>query len=214
MRAMILDSRGLMRQALQTIMMKAIPCLTIVSVESLKEMVKQSLEPENYDLMVATPSAFGPESATCIALLGRLHPKAKVILLHDGPLSGIEPEEGRVLILPTSTNTADLERHLQRLTKIESRRPIRDVVQTGTMYPPKPETEGSWLKKIEPHLSRRQREIMVLVAAGFGNIEISSRLGVAEGTVKSHLHTIFRVLNVRSRTQAALEYQRMSREYA
>ena len=42
-----------------------------------------------------------------------------------------------------------------------------------------------------------------LIREGVSNKEIAYRLGVTEGTVKAHLTTIFRVLGVANRSEAA-----------
>jgi DNA-binding NarL/FixJ family response regulator len=52
-------------------------------------------------------------------------------------------------------------------------------------------------------LSDREEEILRMVCEGRSNRDIASRLGVSEGTVKSHLRTIYRKLNVTSRAEAA-----------
>lgn len=54
-------------------------------------------------------------------------------------------------------------------------------------------------------LSPRQREILNLVVQGNSNKQICRRLGIAEGTVKNHLHALFRQLGVRNRTEAAMK---------
>ncbi|MCA9472604.1 MAG: response regulator transcription factor [Nitrospira sp.] len=50
-------------------------------------------------------------------------------------------------------------------------------------------------------LTRREIEIVNLIAAGLRNIEIGERLCISEGTVKMHLHNIYQKLGVDSRTQ-------------
>ena len=54
---------------------------------------------------------------------------------------------------------------------------------------------------IEP-LTEREIEVLELVARGLSTQEIAARLIVAEGTVKAHLASIYRKLDVHSRTQA------------
>ena len=54
---------------------------------------------------------------------------------------------------------------------------------------------------IEP-LTDREIEVLELVAPGLSTQEIASKLIVAEGTVKAHLASIYRKLDVHSRTQA------------
>jgi DNA-binding NarL/FixJ family response regulator len=53
-------------------------------------------------------------------------------------------------------------------------------------------------------LTRREREVLRLMAAGASNREIADALGAAEGTVKNHASSIFSKLGVRDRTRAVL----------
>jgi LuxR family maltose regulon positive regulatory protein len=55
---------------------------------------------------------------------------------------------------------------------------------------------------VEP-LSQRELEVLGLVAQGLTNREISERLFVSVGTVKTHVHHILGKLGVQSRTEAA-----------
>jgi len=53
-------------------------------------------------------------------------------------------------------------------------------------------------------LSAREREVMLLVGRGLSNKEIAERLEISNGTVKVHLHHIYRSLGIRSRTMLAV----------
>jgi DNA-binding NarL/FixJ family response regulator len=53
-----------------------------------------------------------------------------------------------------------------------------------------------------PRLTPRQKELLGLVAAGYTNTQIARRLGITEGTVRTHLENIYRRLNVNCRTAA------------
>jgi DNA-binding NarL/FixJ family response regulator len=54
-------------------------------------------------------------------------------------------------------------------------------------------------------LSTREREVLELVAIGFGNKEIASRLCVSVEAIRWHLKNIYNKLHVNTRTQAALK---------
>jgi DNA-binding NarL/FixJ family response regulator len=54
-------------------------------------------------------------------------------------------------------------------------------------------------------LSRRELEVLRLMAAGLSNREIGQLLHVVEGTVKNHVSTILSKLGVRDRTRAVLK---------
>jgi two-component system NarL family response regulator len=53
-------------------------------------------------------------------------------------------------------------------------------------------------------LTQREREVLVCLAAGDKNRAIAQRLGIGEGTVRSHVHLLLQKLQVSNRTQAAL----------
>ena len=53
-------------------------------------------------------------------------------------------------------------------------------------------------------LTAREKEVLTLAAKGANNKDIAEKLVLREVTVKSHLNSIFKKLNVTSRTQAVL----------
>jgi LuxR family transcriptional regulator of csgAB operon len=53
-------------------------------------------------------------------------------------------------------------------------------------------------------LTRREREILILIAEGATNVEIADKLFISRHTVKTHIHNIFRKIGVSSRSRAAL----------
>jgi len=58
-------------------------------------------------------------------------------------------------------------------------------------------------------LTPRQQEVLALIADGNSNKQIASLLGLSDGTVKTHISSILRTLNVNNRTQAILTASRM-----
>jgi DNA-binding NarL/FixJ family response regulator len=56
-------------------------------------------------------------------------------------------------------------------------------------------------------LTRRQIEVLELLAAGMTNREIADELYISVGTVKNHVHRILDVLEASTRNQAAEYYQ-------
>jgi len=57
-------------------------------------------------------------------------------------------------------------------------------------------------------LTQRQREVLALLARGLPNKLIARELGLSEGTVKVHLLSIFRALEVSNRTEAVVAAQK------
>jgi DNA-binding CsgD family transcriptional regulator len=62
---------------------------------------------------------------------------------------------------------------------------------------PAPLDDGS------PRLTRRELEILQLVAEGHSNAQLARMLWVTEQTVKFHLSNIYRKLDVSNRTEAS-----------
>lgn len=56
-------------------------------------------------------------------------------------------------------------------------------------------------RKESNELSRRESDIVRLIASGLSNRDISGRLGLSDKTVKNHISHIFAKLNVTARTQ-------------
>jgi ATP/maltotriose-dependent transcriptional regulator MalT len=75
---------------------------------------------------------------------------------------------------------------------------VRPAAAPTAPLPAPPPATG---EPLEP-LSQRELEVLRLVATGRSNQEIATDLYVATGTVKAHLHNIFRKLEARSRLEA------------
>ena len=72
------------------------------------------------------------------------------------------------------------------------------AVAHGSIEPTSPRDGlGSWSE-----LTRREREILQLVARGHSNRRVARRLWVTEQTVKFHLSNVYRKLGVSNRTEA------------
>jgi len=69
-------------------------------------------------------------------------------------------------------------------------REIREIADAGNRPAP-----------FDDLLSPREREALALASRGLSNKEIAARMGIAFGTVKVHLHAIFRKLGAKSRVE-------------
>ncbi|HCU6886646.1 TPA: response regulator transcription factor [Escherichia coli] len=113
------------------------------------------------------------------------YPEALVMLDgdQDGELLAIVPRDSTVETFALAVNSAAM----------------------GMMFLP-----GDWRTTPEKDikdlksLSARQREILTMLAAGESNKEIGRALNISTGTVKAHLESLYRRLEVKNRTQAAM----------
>ncbi len=97
--------------------------------------------------------------------------------------------------LPTNLSLKVLLAALERLRAGATYIPLLlTEPQTGSAPP-----EGPWRE-----LTRRQCDVLALIAEGLSNRLIAAALTMTESTVKAHVKQIIRRLNVANRTQAAL----------
>lgn len=153
----------------------------------------------------------GCDGITATRLIKAERPEIKIVMLTT---SSEEPElveairSGASGYLLKSLETGPFLSYLQGVERGEAAvsREVSGVLlnvisrqaEAGTPYQ---EDSG------EPHLTRRQVEILQLVAQDLSNREIADRLAVSEHTVKYHLGEIFQRLHLKNRDQA-VEYAR------
>jgi len=83
------------------------------------------------------------------------------------------------------------------------------VVLEPGMGLPGPRVPSDERAPIEP-LTRRESEVLQLLAQGLSNKEIAQRLKVSEHTAKFHVNAILSKLGVQSRTEAVVKAARLS----
>lgn len=64
-------------------------------------------------------------------------------------------------------------------------------------------------ENIISQLTKREKEVLILLGKGLSNAEISSALFIVEGTVKNHVSSLLAKLGARDRTQLALLAQKI-----
>jgi DNA-binding NarL/FixJ family response regulator len=118
------------------------------------------------------------------ALLSAVRAGAKGYLLKDVSLERLTDAIRAVAAGGTVIRPAVTERVLRGLDHMP-----RDF---DALSPPEP-------------LTKREIEVLRLMAGGYSNREIADALGTAEGTVKNHASSILSKLGVRDRTRAVLK---------
>jgi two-component system nitrate/nitrite response regulator NarL len=126
-----------------------------------------------------------------------------------------------VVVLSSSENPSDVRRALNAgalgyIPKSANPQTLLSALQlvlSGNIYvppllaratqPAKNESGGKGTTVPVEQLTERQVDVLKHLCTGLSNKEISSRLGIAEKTVKVHIAAIFKTLNVVNRTQAA-----------
>jgi DNA-binding NarL/FixJ family response regulator len=184
----VIDDHPLMRDALTMLVQRVRPGLKVVSVaklSSLEATVERQGTPELICLDLKLPDTLGLSGVHAV--------KAK---FPDAPLvvvTGSEASECEAACLEAGANLF-LEKASPPNTIIEGLRtflpsPKEEVAAEGTVAAP-------------TKLSKRQKQLILMLDQGLSNKDIADKLTISEHTVKVHFWRLFRRLGVNSRTQA------------
>jgi len=201
-RVLIADDHSLMRQGLKKLL-ELEKDLEIIGVavdgeDALKKSI--DLKPDVLLLDINMPNMNGIQTLRRIKDMG-LATKVIMLTIHDDREYLFETvnigAEGYVL------KDADTD----SLVKA-----IKDVYNGGTYIHPTLASE--FVKEYQRRdksdednsvkLTKREYEVISLIAEGLNNREIAEQLFISEKTVKNHVSNIFKKINVNDRTQAAI----------
>jgi two-component system, NarL family, response regulator DesR len=147
----------------------------------------QARRSQNPDvLVVAVESPSSGESE-----IGRArdeHPAARLVLV----AGTATPAEARQLLVDDVPGLV-LERHAEATLALTARAAFAGQISYPAELMP---------TQLRAALSNREKQILGMVVMGFSNAEIAAKLHLSESTVKSHLHSAFATIGVRSRREA------------
>jgi DNA-binding NarL/FixJ family response regulator len=200
----LVDDHALIREGIRSLL-EFTPDLRVVGEASDgEEAVKrvQELSPDIVLMDVRMPRMNGLEA---LREMRRLNPERRVVLL-----TTFDEDSAVVEALRAGVKGF----LLKDVTRDQLADAIRRVAQGETLLPPgvaeRVQRGFSELPQEFPHtplpegLTRRELEVMRLIARGLSNREIAAVLGTAEGTVKNQTSNILAKLGVRDRTRAVL----------
>lgn len=157
-------------------------------------------------LLIVCDGSFEPESSEAIVELRMRFPDAKLAVLRasfefDEMVAAFRAgAHGYIL---TETPCASFVTSLRLVAMGEKVMPS-DLVDTLPLLRIASSNAEACRALTEAKLSTREAEILDCLVMGWPNKMISRRLSISDGTVKLHVKTIFRKLQVCNRTQAAI----------
>jgi len=202
---MIADDHSLMREGLKQLLELENGINVVAQAEDGRKALREALrwEPDVVLLDINMPKMNGIEVLRRFRDLG-FESKVLMLTIHDD----------KEYLLETMNMGADgyILKDTDANTLIKA---IRTVNEGGTYVQPsiKPllldnrkaveEEESEELLKIKL-LTSREYEVLTLIAEGLNNRNIAERLYISEKTVKNHVSSIFKKLEVNDRIQAAI----------
>ena len=150
----------------------------------------------------------------------QLQPDVTLMDLRMPQVSGVDATiaicaefaHARIIILTTYDGDEDIYRGLRAGAKgylLKDAEPDEllnaiHVVHNGQQYIP-PHVGAKLAQRLNnPELTDRELEVLLLVAQGMSNLQISAALTITENTVKSNINHILSKLGAKDRTQATI----------
>src|SRR5579863_7336125 len=202
MKLAIVDQRTLVRHALSSLFATTGNHDVVISVAAVHANIDalRNAKPDVILLSAHEPA----ETLMAVSELGKLLPSIKMLLLcdrFDEEFQFQAMKAGAWGSVPASADLQMLEKALDVLGRGEFwvSRGLATRLLGKVLHCQADEDEGE-------DLTRREWEILALVAHGARSKEIGNQLSVSESTVKSHLAAIYRKLGVNTRVGAALQY--------
>ena len=140
----------------------------------------------------------------CVVRMRDLNPKVQVLMI------GMEADEGAFLravragvrgYLLHEASAAELIAAIRAVARKEAVCPSQfckflfDALAGSCEFTPS-------VRKMAGRLTRRQQELVPMIARGLTNKEIASHLNLSEQTVKNHIHRMLRRIGANDRSQA------------
>ena len=200
-RVLLVDDHELVRQGVSSMLAKADDLTVVGEARTGREAIEAARKelPDVVLMDVRMPDMDGLEATRRIK---EERPRTAVIMvtMHDNPA-----------YLREAVRAGAAGYLLKDVSKDELLDAIRQVATGGAFI--ESQMLKGMLSEMKPqgpvpaaarNLTKREREILSLVAEGMSNREIAERLVLSPETVKSHVAAILEKLNVSDRTQAAI----------
>jgi len=183
----VIDDHPMVRQMIGMLLRRLRPASKVVELEKFSELQAALIkngEPELFVLDLLLP---GVKGATAISDVKKMYPEIPLVVLSAMPSGEARDaclEAGADLYSEKSTDTSEISAAIQDIMKSDNGDDDAEVVVIGDIK-----------------LSKRQKQLILMLDRGLSNRDIAAELSISEHTVKVHLWRLFRRLGVKSRTQ-------------
>jgi DNA-binding NarL/FixJ family response regulator len=180
----VIDDHPLMREAVVMLLRRMRPGANVVELDrigGIEAATKQHGTPDLITLDLKLPDTTG---ASGVHELKKRFPETPLAVLSASPASDAEEqciEAGADIYIEKSSGAQEIGNALRALLSADGQ--FEELAPTDNK------------------LSKRQKQLIVMLDRGLSNREIAEELGISEHTVKVHLWRLFRRLGVKSRTQ-------------
>ena len=204
---LIADDHPLFRSALQQALTMSLGAQVHLSeAASIAELETRLSERSDWDLVLLDLNMPGAYGFSGLVLLRGQYPHIPVVMIsaqEEPSVIARAKEFGASGFIPKSSPLEYLQEAVNLVLDGDTCWPAQELEQAAVTEEAKAASAG--LASLTP----QQFRVLTMVCDGLLNKQIAYELNVSEATVKAHVTAIFRKLDVRTRTQAALLLQHL-----
>jgi len=196
------DNRGT-RESLTELLTRA-PALRFVNAHPSGEEALAQITTDAPDVVLMDINLPRMNGIECVAQLKQKLPKTQVLMLttyEEGDLIFDSLRKGASGYLLKNMPPAELVQAIEQVhaggAPMSMQVARKVVTHFQQIKQPRSDME---------QLTKREHEILALLAKGFLYKEIADQLGISLSTVRAHLHTVYEKLHVQSRTEAVVKF--------
>lgn len=204
---LIADDHPLFRSALhQAVTLGLGSDVRLTEVASIAELEARLAEKADWDLVLLDLNMPGAYGFSGLVLLRGQYPQIPVVMVSA-------QEEASVMVKAREFGASGFIPKSGSLEMIQTA--VKTVLDGDASWPPQAfeavsvSEEARAASEGLASLTPQQFRVLTMVCEGLLNKQIAYELNVSEATIKAHVTAIFRKLNVRTRTQAALLLQQL-----
>jgi len=185
----VIDDHPLMREAIVMLLRRIRPSSDVVELARLGGLDRALAthgDPDLFCLDLKLPDAAG---VTGVKLLKSRYPNVPLAVISATPAWDVEEwcrEAGANAYIEKSSSAKEISKTISALLPAEA--------NTGDL-------DGAAPVVVPQKLSKRQKQLIIMLDQGLSNRDMAEKLGISEHTIKVHLWRLFRRLGVKSRTQ-------------
>jgi DNA-binding NarL/FixJ family response regulator len=185
----VIDDHPLMRDAIAMVLRRIKPEMRVVELERLAPLasaVEAYGEPKLICLDLKLPDVQGVEG---VRRVRERFPSTPLAVISASPSEEVEDatiQAGADLFIEKNAGASEMTVALKGLLGVDESTSDFDAIVTEAPL----------------KLSKRQKQLLVMMEQGLSNRDIAEKLDISEHTVKVHLWRLFKRLGVKSRTQA------------
>jgi DNA-binding NarL/FixJ family response regulator len=200
--AIIEDSRGT-RESLKELLGRA-PGLQCVGAHATGEDALKLLPAEEPDVLLVDINLPGISGIECVSRLKRRNAKPQILILttyEETDLIFDSLRAGASGYLLKNVPPAEIIQAIEQVHAGGAPMSMNIARKVVNYFQQSRQAQADVEK-----LTKREKEILSLLAKGFLYKEIADQLGITLSTVRAHLHTVYEKLHVQSRTQAVVKF--------